>query len=342
MKVRGRSSKVTLADGLRDESPAELELTTRHQGWTVPRPTGYGLGKAGWVTAAARRASRWPSARLGRGELPNRRAEAARCRATTGSRGEARLVPTAGEDDGGGCASGGEGAQVVHRRPEKRVLQVEEAGPQGRAIRRASRLAAVASPSSARTRTASSRCTAEARSAPRALRARSSTDATRRARLLRDPRTTTDPRHARARARAGTARGAARARRAPSRRDPPHVAAAACRAPGVAGFASPLPSARAIGRTRATTPRTRAAARPGAARSARSRRSPRSRTPSLPPNPPLDLDHHREHHRAPARAVVDDLAHGVVDVLLEELDLRDVFAGELTHHTIGLGTQFVQ
>ena len=41
---------------------------------------------------------------------------------------------------------------------------------------------------------------------------------------------------------------------------------AACLPPGVAGIASPLPSARGAGRTRATPPRTRGAARRGAAR----------------------------------------------------------------------------
>ncbi len=40
----------------------------------------------------------------------------------------------------------------------------------------------------------------------------------------------------------------------------------------------------------------------------------------------LDLDDDRQHHRAPARAVVDDAAEGVVQVLLEELDLGHVVA----------------
>ena len=39
---------------------------------------------------------------------------------------------------------------------------------------------------------------------------------------------------------------------------------------------------------------------------------------------PLDLDDHGEHHRPAAGAVVDDAAEGVVQVLLQKLDLGHV------------------
>jgi hypothetical protein len=55
-----------------------------------------------------------------------------------------------------------------------------------------------------------------------------------------------------------------------------------------------------------------------------------------------NLDDDGQNHGSAARPVIDDLTDGVVDVLLEELDLGDMSRCELTHHTIGLVAQFVQ
>ena len=145
-------------------------------------------------------------------------------------------------DDGDARRQAGERAQVVHRRPEERVLQVEEPGPQRRAVR---------SGVEARRRREAFERAHEHRELEvdrgDAVRARAERPlgrgraSTRRARPLRGPRTTTGPPPAPARARGGTAKAAAPARRARSRPDPPHVGAPLDARRAWPGIASPLP-----------------------------------------------------------------------------------------------------
>jgi hypothetical protein len=56
----------------------------------------------------------------------------------------------------------------------------------------------------------------------------------------------------------------------------------------------------------------------------------------------LDLDDDRQHHRPPARAVVDDLPERFVQVLLEELDLRHVVREQVAEDAVRLLTQLLE
>jgi hypothetical protein len=54
-----------------------------------------------------------------------------------------------------------------------------------------------------------------------------------------------------------------------------------------------------------------------------------------------NFDHHRENHRPSARSVVDQLPDGVVQVLLQQLDLGDVVGRHVRQHAGGLVSELV-
>ncbi len=235
----------------------------------------------------------------------------------------------------------GECAQVVDRRTEERVAQVEQAGPERRAVGNGVETRRRCQPlecshengelevdgchavwASAHSRTVEHGSPLDELACARARRTTSG--------LLLVP----------ARARSDTERAALRDRRLPSRLGLRHAATPPDDRPPSPASHLPSPSAREAGRKRATRPRTRAAARRAARPSSRWLRCPRS--PSAHRRSISDLDDDGENHRPATRPVVDDLPDRVVDVLLEELDLGDMLCRELTNHTIGFAAEFVQ
>ena len=242
----------------RTSAPSRAAATA----WFAPFPPGT-RSKSASVSVSPGRGSRSVNATRSRLALPTTVTWAGARDSLPGAPGECRLS--------------GERSEVVDRAAAVEVLaEVEEPGPEGRAVGHGAPCGPTRRALRARARARRARGTPARPAAGRRSRRRG---AGRRPTRAPPPpparRTRSAPRRRRPRARGGTARAAARARRARSRRARPPAAAPPGAGPAWSARARPAPSGRAAGRTRAPPPRppTRERIEPRGRRRRRRRRS---------------------------------------------------------------------
>ena len=129
VKVRGKIFVFAGPAGSRRISVKLAESHAHALAIAGAEPTGYGLGKAGWVTVPLRAHGVTVDVLRDWVEESYRIVAPKRLVATLDEDSSGRRAPWCG-------ASGSQSAEVVHRRSEERVLQIEEAGPQRGAIGR--------------------------------------------------------------------------------------------------------------------------------------------------------------------------------------------------------------